>query len=86
MIQVFVHQITESFRKDVDWIARFGGEEFLIVLPETEVQGAVSLTERLRSSFAQKAIDVPGKQDPSGAIEDCFLPYEKARASELLLY
>ena len=61
MLQAFVHQMTESLRKDVDWIARFGGEEFLIVLPETEVQGAVSLTERIRSSIVQKTIDMPGK-------------------------
>ncbi len=36
-----------------DLIGRFGGEEFSILLPHIDYQGAVELAERLRSTFAE---------------------------------
>lgn len=35
--------------RSTDIVARFGGEEFIILLPETESAGAVQLAERVRS-------------------------------------
>jgi diguanylate cyclase len=47
--------LTESVRgKDV--IARIGGEEFALVLPETNLQGASSVAENLRTSFAKRTL------------------------------
>lgn len=34
--------------RDTDFIGRFGGEEFLIVLPETQLDGATRLAEKIR--------------------------------------
>jgi hypothetical protein len=34
--------------RDMDIAARYGGEEFVVVLPETELEGAVALGERIR--------------------------------------
>jgi diguanylate cyclase (GGDEF)-like protein len=39
--------LTEGIR-DVDFVARWGGEEFLVVLPDTDTQGAMIVAERLR--------------------------------------
>ncbi len=41
-----------ALRNEVDWLARFGGEEFLIVLPETGLDAAVAIAERLRVVIA----------------------------------
>ncbi len=41
----------ENVRKDIDWIVRYGGEEFLIVLPETDLGGACLVAERLRGKI-----------------------------------
>ncbi len=38
--------------REQDVIGRFGGEEFLIILPETPLEGAVALAERIRHSVA----------------------------------
>jgi diguanylate cyclase (GGDEF)-like protein len=38
-------------RDTVDSVVRYGGEEFLIVLPETELEGARALAERIRHAF-----------------------------------
>lgn len=49
----FVQCIMGSIRLDLDWITRYGGEEFLLVLPETDLEGAMVLTERLKEKIAQ---------------------------------
>ncbi len=41
-----------------DFAGRFGGEEFLILLPETSVQGAWQVAESIRLSIA--AVNIPG--------------------------
>ncbi|PWB33712.1 deoxyribonuclease [Pseudomonas sp. SDI] len=43
--------ISRSIRRPADLAARYGGEEFLVVLPETELKGAQTLAERIRSSI-----------------------------------
>jgi diguanylate cyclase (GGDEF)-like protein len=37
--------------RGTDLAGRIGGEEFLLVLPETEMEGAMFLAERLRSAL-----------------------------------
>ncbi|HYM84760.1 MAG TPA: diguanylate cyclase [Candidatus Dormibacteraeota bacterium] len=42
--------------RSVDAVGRYGGEEFLIVLPETDVDAAASLAEKLRRLVASSPI------------------------------
>jgi diguanylate cyclase (GGDEF)-like protein/putative nucleotidyltransferase with HDIG domain len=42
--------------RDVDLPVRYGGEEFLLVLPEVNQEGAVVLAERIRKSLSQEVI------------------------------
>jgi diguanylate cyclase (GGDEF)-like protein len=39
-------------RDTVDSVVRYGGEEFLLVLPQTDLAGAQALAERIRAAFA----------------------------------
>ena len=57
VLKQFVQSILELIRHDTDWLARYGGEEFLLVLPETNLQNALRLANRLRKHLAQKAIE-----------------------------
>ena len=56
VLKLFVQSITDLIRADTDWLARYGGEEFLLVLPETNLENAYGLAERLRKHIAQKII------------------------------
>jgi diguanylate cyclase (GGDEF)-like protein len=58
VLQQFAQCIKKQIRKKVDWIVRYGGEEFLIVLPETGLGGAETMAERLRVTIADLQIIV----------------------------
>ncbi|GEM_PF-865377 len=47
-------------RRPADVVARFGGEEFVVLLPETTLDGAASLAENLRRRV--EMLDIPHKQ------------------------
>ncbi len=55
-----LQQVAEACQyeiRDIDLLARIGGEEFAVLLPETPMEGAVGLAERLRGSIAALSID-----------------------------
>jgi len=52
----FVGCIKKNIRENIDWIARVGGEEFFIVLPNIEVSNAAILAERLRRAVSEMEI------------------------------
>jgi diguanylate cyclase (GGDEF)-like protein len=43
-----VSRIIETFTRPSDFVARVGGEEFAVILPCTDAQGAFIMAERLR--------------------------------------
>jgi diguanylate cyclase len=47
VLKMFARVLTESVRTR-DTVARYGGEEFAIILPETRLESARQLTERMR--------------------------------------
>lgn len=55
----FAAQCTPMFRK-ADIFARFGGEEFVGLLPNTNIEGAKILAERLCQAVASNIVDVGG--------------------------
>jgi diguanylate cyclase (GGDEF)-like protein len=61
VLREFAGVLGETLR-DVDVSGRWGGEEFLIVLPGTSLEGAVEAAERIRSDFA--ALELSGGAGP----------------------
>jgi two-component system cell cycle response regulator len=51
--------------RNVDFVCRVGGEEFLVILPDTEVKVAVQVAERIRKSIATKPFNAGAR---SGAL------------------
>ena len=52
VLQAFVARSSSCLRKASDWMARIGGDEFVIVLPETTQVGANSVARKLRQLLA----------------------------------
>jgi diguanylate cyclase (GGDEF)-like protein len=48
--------------RDVDFVARWGGEEFLAVLPDTNSEGAKLVAERIRSRIEGEMVEVRGME------------------------
>jgi two-component system, cell cycle response regulator len=52
-------RIVQSLRRETDWFARIGGEEFAVVLEGTELTGAVACAEALRTAIAESPMNTP---------------------------
>lgn len=57
VLQQVVKASLESLR-DSDMMGRLGGEEFAILLPETDLAAALEVAERLRAHVAEQPIDI----------------------------
>ncbi|MCB0060477.1 MAG: diguanylate cyclase, partial [Caldilineaceae bacterium] len=56
-----------GFVRDYDIVARFGGEEYAILMPETTLHQALPLVEKLRNTIAQARFEVSTSVTPLGA-------------------
>lgn len=56
ILQAFARLLNQMIRTE-DIAARWGGEEFTIILPHTACEAATALAERIRISFEQHSID-----------------------------
>ncbi len=51
-----VNAISENTRADIDWLARIGGDSFVLVLPETDMQGCMTVGEKLCNEIAARPL------------------------------
>jgi diguanylate cyclase (GGDEF)-like protein/putative nucleotidyltransferase with HDIG domain len=82
--------IADVFRAQLrhyDVPARFGGEEFSILLPETPPEQAMEIAERIRRAVAQRTFDVETSSEPIRAtvsIGVAGFPKDGTDANELI--
>ena len=56
VLRGFARILEDATRDGVDSVVRYGGEEFLIVMPGTDLAGGVALAEHLRVTLAAVAV------------------------------
>lgn len=61
-VLVSMSALAHALVRSSDVLARLGGEEFAIVLPDTDEQQAMQLAERLRASFEQNRVALEGTE------------------------
>src|SRR5216683_2943846 len=65
-LQAVAKILAEQARRPADVVARFGGEEFVLLLPNTDATGCQQIGEAIRQSLAQlgivHALNFPSKQ------------------------
>lgn len=52
-----ISRLTRQVVRETDFPSRIGGEEFIVGLPHTDLEGAIQLAERLRSSFETSQVE-----------------------------
>ncbi len=63
VLREVARRIKDNLRS-VDLVARVGGEEFLVAMPDTDLAAAQVAAERLRAVIGQTCVDLPGRADP----------------------
>ena len=60
-LRIVAQLLLLSLRK-TDLLARWGGEEFAVLLPETPLEGARVIAERIRQTVCQQPFSADGSQ------------------------
>ncbi len=60
VLKVFSSTLRQCLKRGIDWIARFGGEEFLICLPGARIDKAANIAEEMRSAIENTTINYDG--------------------------
>jgi diguanylate cyclase (GGDEF)-like protein len=68
--------------RDSDFVGRYGGEEFLLLLPGTDKQGALEVAETVRKAIA--TIHVPSVNQITASIGVAVMPDDAGDASALV--
>jgi len=61
VLKQFGARLQKQLRRGIDWVARIGGEEFAVILPETGYEAALEVARRLRAAIAQPRFSSEGK-------------------------
>ncbi|MEQ1771097.1 MAG: diguanylate cyclase [Devosia sp.] len=61
VLKEFAQRLRRNIR-GVDLACRFGGEEFVVLMPDTDYRQAQSVAERVRMSVAERTFQAPGER------------------------
>ncbi|MDY7004574.1 MAG: PleD family two-component system response regulator [Cyanobacteriota bacterium] len=70
--------IMQNVNRSSDLVARYGGEEFVVVLPETDVERAVYVAEKIRKSIKDAAIAHQGSKISNCVTISCGVATRKS--------
>jgi two-component system cell cycle response regulator len=78
--------VIRSTGRRIDTSARYGGDEFVVLLPETDPTGAYVLAEKIRIGVADLRVDVAGTLiQPSVSIGVVGYPDDGRTSDELMI-
>jgi diguanylate cyclase (GGDEF)-like protein len=69
----------------IDTAARYGGDEFVVLLPETDPTGAFVLAEKIRIGVNAMTVDLPDADHPSISIGVVSYPGDGRTSDELMI-
>ena len=63
VLREFTRRLQENIR-GVDLVARFGGEEFFVAMPDVDQRAASQAAERIRTAIESAPFTIPGQSEP----------------------
>jgi two-component system, cell cycle response regulator len=86
VLRIFAAQMQASIRQGIDWVARYGGEGFVLVLPETTMQAAAGVAEKIRIDCEKASLPGAGVITASFGVATLIaLGQEPSVCADLLL-
>jgi two-component system cell cycle response regulator len=84
-LQEVAHRMILTVR-GIDKVVRYGGDEFCVVLPETDTQGALQVADRIRNTIASRPfrINENAQVGLTGSIGIASFPEHAASKEELI--
>ena len=70
--------------RSFDLVAKYGGDEFTLILPQTEREGAMAVGERVRAAVAGHAFPLAPAGQITVSLGVAVFPYDAADASGLI--
>ncbi|MDX1823608.1 MAG: diguanylate cyclase, partial [Thiohalomonadales bacterium] len=84
LLKKLATEMTQSLRP-YDNLGRWGGEEFLCVLPNTDLQGGIDSAERFRELISQHSVQIENQQvRTTASIGVANFPHDGKDVSEIL--
>ncbi len=81
-----VGEVIQSGSRRIDTAARYGGDEFVVLLPETDPSGAFVLAEKIRQEVADLRVILAGSEiRPSVSIGVVSFPEDGRTSDELMI-
>ena len=66
-ILIGISEVAKRTLRTSDWLSRWGGEEFLAILPDTDENGALNIAERLREAVEQFYLELNSQKIKTSA-------------------
>ena len=75
---------TRAYLRDIDTPGRWGGEEFMAILPETDTEGALAAAERLRAGIAGHSFSAGGGMRLTCSVGVATYPFDSEERGGLV--
>ncbi len=79
-----VARTLEQQTRDTDIVARFGGEEFVMLLPDTDLHGALEAAEKVREALANTPVHLSDHRRVPVTLSTGVAQWEESEAFEAL--
>jgi len=86
-LQTITRVIKKTLKRSIDFSARWGGEEFIALLPDTDLPGALGVAERIRESIENTTVLSLGGEDANVTVSigvHVFMPSKDVSVQDFI--